>query len=156
MLELAMPRPADRPRARLIAVILLLVTAGVVQAQPPLTVTGAWVREPVPGRASTAAYAVVENRGSSEVQIVGVTADIAGVVEIHEMVRSGDMMKMAPVRTITVPANGRVELEPGGLHVMLFELKTPMKDGDTVTLTFETSTGTTVRTPAAVRKPPMR
>ena len=48
------------------------------------------------------------------------------------MVRTGDMMKMAPVKGIIVPAKGKVELKPGGLHVMLFELKKPLKEGDTI------------------------
>lgn len=141
--------------AALLAATLWLAAAGVVQAQAPIAVTGAWVREPVPGRPSTAAYAVVENRGSSDVQIVGAGADVAGVAEIHEMTRSGDMMRMAPVTGVTVPANGKVELKPGGLHVMLFELKKPLKDGDTVTVTFKTSSGATVHATAPVRKAPM-
>jgi copper(I)-binding protein len=144
---------SKRGAGRLLAV-LLFVTAG-VHAQAPLAVTGAWVREPVPGRASTAAYAVFENRGTSEVQIVAATADVARIGEIHEMVRSGDVMRMAPVRSLTVPPRGKVELRPGGLHVMLFDLKKPIKEGDTVTLTFETSSGATVQAAAAVRKAQM-
>lgn len=130
----------------------LLVSAVAIRAQVPLTITGAWVREAVPGRPATAAYAVIENSSGTDVQIVAAAADIAGTVELHEMVRSGDMMKMSPVKSITVPAKGRVELKPGGLHVMLFELKKPVKDGDTVTLTFKTSAGATVQATAPVRK----
>jgi hypothetical protein len=132
--------------------VALGLLATTVAAQPPLVVSGAWVREPVPGRPVAAAYAVIENSGAADVQIVAARSDIAGTVELHEMVRTGDMMKMAPVKHITVPAKGKVELKPGGLHVMLFDLKTPVKDGDTVTLTFETSSGATLRTTAPVRK----
>jgi periplasmic copper chaperone A len=141
-------------RSRLVptAVAVVLVSTAALVAQAPITVSGAWVREPVPNRPATAAYAVLENPGSTDVQIVSATADIAGTVELHEMVRSGDMMKMSPVKSITVPAKGKVELKPGGLHVMLFELKKPVKDGDTVTLSFTTSAGGTVQTTASVRR----
>lgn len=151
-----MSRLGNWPRAvSLLGAALILITGSGLGAQAPLTVTGAWVREPVPGRPQTAAYAIVENTGSNDVQIVAAAADLAGTVEIHEMVRSGDMMKMAPVKGVTVPAKGKVELKPGGLHVMLFELKQPVKDGDTVLLTFTTSSGATVQAAAPVRKAQM-
>lgn len=139
-------------RSSLLVLALMAVAAVTARAQSPLAVTGAWVREPVPGRSATAAYAVVENTSGTAVDIVATTADIAGTAELHEMVRTGDMMKMSPVKSITVPPHGKVELKPGGLHVMLFELKRPVKDGDTVTLTFTTSTGNTVQATAPVRK----
>lgn len=147
-----MPRPVDRLRNARLVVLVLVTGIGTATAQAPITVAGAWVREPVPGRPAAAAYAVLENPGAVDVQVVGASADVAGTVELHEMVRSGDMMKMARVKSITVPAKGKVELRPGGLHVMLFELKKPMKDGETVTLTFTTSTGSQVQTTATVRR----
>jgi copper(I)-binding protein/cytochrome c553 len=128
----------------------------VLEAQPTVRVASAWVRQPVPGRSMAAAYAVVENAGPAEVRIVAASADVAGTVEMHEMARSGDMMKMSPVKSITIPAYGKVALEPGGLHLMLFELKKPLEDGDIVTLTFTTGSAATVSAAAAVKKPEMR
>jgi periplasmic copper chaperone A len=141
-----------RPRTVVTLATFALLFGTVAAGQTPLTVSGAWVREPVPGRPMTAAYAVLENPGATDVQVVGASADIAGTVELHEMVRSSDMMKMAPVTSITVPAKGRVELKPGGLHVMLFALKKPVKDGDTVALTFVTGAGARIQTTATVRR----
>ncbi len=48
-------------------------------------------------------------------------------------------MTMSPVEAIDVPANGQVELKPGGYHIMLIGLKQDMKVGDKIklTLTFE-------------------
>jgi periplasmic copper chaperone A len=125
----------------------------VPQAQQTVRVVSAWVRQPVPGRSMAAAYAVVENPGPAEVQIVAASADVAGTVEMHEMARSGDMMTMSPVKNITIPAYGKVALEPGRLHLMLFELKEPIEDGDIVTLTFTTGSAATVSAAAAVKQP---
>jgi len=136
----------------LAALALLVVGLGGAEAQAPLSASGAWVREPVPGRTVTAAFVVIENPGAADLQIVGATCDAAGIVEMHEMVRSGDMMKMAPVKSIAVPAKGKVELKPGGLHLMLFELNKPLKEGDTVNLTLTTDTGAKVQAAAAVKK----
>ena len=106
----------------------------------------------MPGRPTTAAYAVVENPGAKEVILVSATSDAAAKVELHEMVRSGDMMKMQQVKEIKVPAAGKVELKPGGYHVMLFDLKKPLKEGDEISLTFTTGSGATVKVPATVKK----
>jgi copper(I)-binding protein len=135
-----------------VALALLVTGLCVAEAQAPLTASGAWVREPVPGRTVTAAFVVIENTGATDLQVVSAACDAAGTVELHEMVRSGDMMKMAPVKSIVVPAKGKVELKPGGLHMMLFELKKPLKDGDTVNLTLTTDAGATVHAAAAVKK----
>lgn len=140
-----------RSRCLLVAA---LVAAGITlpRAQTPLAVSGAWVREPVPGRTATAAFVVIENPGADDIEIVSAASELAGSVELHEMIRTGDMMKMQPVSRIVVPARGRVELKPGGLHIMLFNLKQALKAGDTVPLTLSTSRGWTVKVPAEVRK----
>jgi len=57
------------------------------------------------------------------------------VVEIHEMKMDGNVMKMAALaKGLELPAGQTVELKPGGYHVMLMELKQPLKDGDSVPL----------------------
>jgi copper(I)-binding protein len=130
--------------------VAMLATAATAQA--PLKVTGAWVRETMGGRPTTSAYAVIENPGATELRIVSVAADVAGSAEMHEMTRAGDMMKMAPVKMVRVPPHGTVEFKPGGTHLMLFDLKRSLKDGDLVTLTFATSAGGLVTATAAVKK----
>lgn len=140
-------------RIVLVALAVAACQSPALRAQTPaLTVSAAWVREPVPGQDRAAAYAVVENRGATDLQIVGASSDVAGVVEIHEMVRTGDMMTMAPVKTVTVPARGRVEFKPGSLHLMLFQLKQPLKAGDSATLTLTMATGAAVKMLATVTK----
>ena len=119
----------------------------------PVRVSNAWVREPVAGRSMTAAYAEVDNAGKADTQIVSVTADVAGTVELHEMTRTGDIMKMSPVNSVALPAGRRVRLAPGSLHLMLFDLTKPLRAGDTVTLTFTTSSGQTVPVDATVKGP---
>jgi hypothetical protein len=60
-------------------------------------------------------------------------------VEIHEMTMEKDVMRMREVKGVDVPAKKSVELKPGGYHLMLIELKAPLKPGDKVpvTLRFE-------------------
>ena len=138
-------------------VALLLALGGLlVESQATVKVSEAWVREPMGSRAMTSAYAVIENPGATELRITGAAADVAGTVEMHEMTRAGDMMKMAPVKVMTVPAHGTVRFKPGGAHLMLFDLKRPLKDGEAVTLTFTTSAGSQVKATARVKKAQMQ
>ena len=131
-------------------VISLRESAG--ESRPSLRVEHAWVREPVPGSGMAAAYAMLENPAAEDMQIVSVTADVAATVEVHETVRSGDVMKMSPLKVVPVAARSSVALEPGGLHLMLIGVTRPLEAGDDVTLTFITSRGEKVQTTATVNK----
>jgi copper(I)-binding protein len=48
-------------------------------------------------------------------------------------------MKMRQIEKLAIPAGGSAVLKPSGDHIMLFDLKAPLKEGDTVpiTLVFE-------------------
>jgi copper(I)-binding protein len=117
-----------------------------------ITVRDPWVREPLGDRRETAAFGVVSNPGTGARAIVGATSEAAGKVELHEMKRSGAMMRMSQVQRIEIPAGGSVELKPGGLHIMLFDLKQAAKAGDTIPITLTFDDGSTAVVSAAVRK----
>ena len=53
-------------------------------------------------------------------------------MQLHAMTMDGNVMKMREVKTIEVPANGSVELKPGGLHLMFMDIKAPLKAGESV------------------------
>lgn len=126
---------------------------GLLHAQTAtVSVRDAWVRDPGAIRKVTAAFFVLENTGPAVRAVVSATCDIAETVELHEMVRDGGMMKMSPVKSIEVPANGKTELKPGGLHIMMFGLKSQPAAGDTVRLTLKFDDGSTAVVAAQVRK----
>ena len=99
-----------------------------------ITVSDAWVRNPVIADQPGAAYLVIQNNGAAD-KLLSVTSDVAHMIELHESMESGGMMSMSSVPNIAVPANGKVELRPGGLHMMLMGLTHPLKPGDKVQLT---------------------
>lgn len=141
--------------AAVIAIALSLTGAGsnAVHAQAAtITVRDAWVREPAASRKVTAAFFVIENTGTTKRAVVSATCDAAETVELHEMVRDAGMMKMAPVTSIDIPANSKTELKPGGLHIMMFGLKSQPVAGDTLRLTLKFDDGSTTVVAAEVRK----
>src|SRR3546814_15910545 len=72
------------------------------------------------------------------------------MVEVHETVKDGTIMKMAPAGPIEIPAGGRLEMEPGGYHIMLMALKRAVKKGETLDLALRFSDGTEIKAAATV------
>lgn len=98
------------------------------------------------GRAAldrASAYFTIVNNGSEDDALVAASAPVADRVELHETVTMGAETKMQPVDKIDVPAGERVQLKPGGLHVMLMDLTRDLKEGDQYTLTLEFQSGLT-------------
>lgn len=139
--------------SRLLCAAALLMTASAAAAQTTVTVHDAWIREPMGNRNMTGAFAIVENTGATPRAIVAASSDVSDKVELHEMKNEKGMMQMSPVKSIAVPAHGKVELKPGSFHVMIFDLKKKPAAGDKITLTLTLDDGTKVSTEATVRKP---
>ncbi|MCS7262365.1 MAG: copper chaperone PCu(A)C [Aquificaceae bacterium] len=132
-------------RKLLSAVVLF---AGVAVAQPRIEVRDAWVREVPPASKMSAAYMVIENKGNQPDKLIDAKNNASEVTELHETVEG----KMRKVKAIEVPANGRTELKPGGLHIMLINLKRPLKEGETVELVLKFEKAGEVKVNAPVRK----
>src|SRR4051812_19648622 len=121
--------------------MMLSVCAGMSFAQPKsdLQIEKPWARATVAGAAVGGGYLTVRNAGAAADRLVGASSPASARVEIHEMTMEKDVMRMRQVNGVEVPAKGAVELKPGGFHLMLIELKAPLKQGDKVpvTLRFE-------------------
>ena len=99
-----------------------------------------WTRATPPAAKVAGAFMSFTNEGGTADRLVGGSSPIAEKVEIHTMEMTGGIMKMRPLADgLEVPAGAKVELAPGGFHVMLIGLKQPIVEGDKVplTLTFE-------------------
>lgn len=86
-----------------------------------------------------AVFVSLMNHGPVD-RLVSARSDAAKVVQIHNSVQVGDVIKMREIKDgLQVPMHGQVELEPGGVHIMLMGLTKPLKKGESVqiTLVFE-------------------
>lgn len=104
-------------------------------------VEGAWARATVQGQKGTGAFMSLTAKDGA--QLVGVSTPVAGVAEVHEMKMEGDVMKMRALPSLDLPAGKKVDLKPGGYHVMLMDLKAPLAKDSTipVTLLFKDAKG---------------
>ena len=94
-------------------------------------IENAYTRATVPGQMAAGGFMKIENKGKAD-QLISASSPVAGEVQLHEMAMEGNVMKMRQVKDIPVPANGAVELKPGGLHLMFMNIKAPLTAGETV------------------------
>jgi copper(I)-binding protein len=102
----------------------------------------------------TAAFGTLVNSGAEDVTVVGATSAAAGTLELHETVDDGaGAMTMQPKQGgFVVPAGGKLELLPGGDHLMMLDLAGPLVPGEDVLITLELDDGTTVEVTATVKE----
>lgn len=111
----------------------VLLAAIACNAWAQVDVKDAWARATVPQQKATGAF--MQITAAQTTRLVEIKTPVAGVAEIHEMSMKDNLMQMRPVKALDLPAGKTVELKPGGYHVMLLDLKQPIKDGDDVPLT---------------------
>jgi periplasmic copper chaperone A len=112
---------------------VVLGAAVSIPATAQTTVKDPWVRGTVAQQKVTGAFMQITSVQGGK--LLSVSTPVAGMVEIHEMKMEGTLMKMAAVDKVELPAGKTVELKAGSFHVMLMDLKQPLKAGDTVPLT---------------------
>lgn len=93
---------------------------------------------------SSAVYMLIENRGASAVAIAAAETSAAHQVEFHRSVVENDVARMEKVETLVVPAGDSLELRPGGLHIMLRQLKTDLQPGASIGLRLELASGESI------------
>ncbi len=98
-----------------------------------LRLEGFWAR-PAGRNIPSAAYGVIRNLGRLPDTLLEASSPQVGRVELHETVRDTGRMRMQRVERIVIPAQDSVVLRPGGLHIMLYELRQPLRAGDTLQL----------------------
>jgi periplasmic copper chaperone A len=98
-----------------------------------LKITDAWTKAMLPGQLVGGGFLTVENTGTEADRLISATSDITPDLQIHEMKMEGDVMKMRQlVEGLELPAGARIELKPGGLHLMFMKMTSPFKEGDKV------------------------
>ena len=143
--------PAMKPRRRLAAALLLAVlpAAALALAAPParahdyalgeLRIDHPMAFATPPNARTGAAYMTIENRGAAPDRLLSAHTPAAAKAELHATIRDGDVVRMRAVAGIAIAPGAAVRFQRGALHVMLAELRRPLKAGEEfpLTLVFE-------------------
>jgi len=138
-------------RALAITLVLALATPVTVRAEAgagAIRVENAWARATAPGQIAGSGYFTLINAGDQPDQLIAVSTPIAAQAQIHRTSMDGGVMRMRELTEgLALPARSRVELKPGGTHLMFMSLQSPFVAGSSfpVTLKFRTAGEVTLR-----------
>jgi copper(I)-binding protein len=96
-----------------------------------LKIEDAKARATVPAQKMSGGFMKIENKGGAD-KLVAASSSVSKTVELHTMSMEGNVMKMREIKAIDIPANGKIELKSGGLHLMFIDLKEQLKPGSTI------------------------
>ena len=103
-----------------------------------LVITQAWSRATPGGAKIAGGYLTIENKGTAADRLVGGSGDVTARIEVHEMSMNDGVMTMRQLdKGLAIEPGKTVKLAPGGYHLMLLDLKSPLKQGDKVPVTLE-------------------
>ena len=103
-----------------------------------LVISQAWSRATPSGAKIAGGYLTIENKGTAPDRLVSGAGDVAARVELHEMAMDNGVMKMRPLdKGLIIEPGKTVKFAPGGYHLMLMDIKQPLKQGDKVPVTLE-------------------
>jgi len=138
----------------LMLVLALTASSWLMAAEPDIRVENAWLREAPPSARMLAAYLTVNNTGDRERVLVEVQSPAFSHVMLHKSEVVDGVARMIHMDEIRIPAHGSVQLEPGGLHLMMPAPETRFTEGDQVPLVLVFADGSRVEVQAEVRKKP--
>lgn len=102
---------------------LLLASILSMSVLAELVVEEGYVREPIPGRSMSAAFMTIRNTGTEDIILASAKLEGAGSVEIHTHTHDDGVMRMRQIHELVVKSESSVTLKPGGLHLMIFDIK---------------------------------
>ena len=128
-----------RRAAALVTVLAVVAIAAPAPAHEEksgeITIVHPWSRPAAQGH-NGVIYLDILNRGTAEDRLIAVSTPLAARVELHRSTMKDGIHRMEKVDAIAIPAGGKVALAPGGLHVMLVDLKFMLMEEETIQVTF--------------------
>jgi copper(I)-binding protein len=129
-----------------------LVTVVPASAGESLQAENAWVPWAPPGLKVHVAYMTIVNRGATDQIIVSAESTDYERIELHRSVIKDGVSTMEAIGEVKVPANGRVEFAPTGLHLMLIGPRRPQALDGHVQIVLRLSSGEEVDVSAVIRR----
>lgn len=132
--------------------LLACLGNGIAAANDTVLVHDAWIAEGPPTVKTHAGYLDIENSGHTDVTLYEITSPDFERIEIHHSIIDDGIAKMLYQRSITIPAGSRLSFAPGTYHIMLFNARKPLLEGETIPLTFIFKDDSVIHIEAKIKK----
>lgn len=152
-----MPLDILRRNSVLAAALICLSSIGAppaIAAEHGLKVTDAWVRMMPPTIKVHGGYLTIINEGKQPQELVAAASDNYEAVEIHLSRIENGVATMQRLESVEIPAGGKVEFKPGGMHLMLIGTMKPLEHGALVPIRLGFRAGTKIEVEAIVMNNP--
>ena len=116
-----------------------------------IRIENSYARETIPGTNISSAYMKVINTSSKAIRLVGASSQISERIELHEHTMTNGMMRMRQKQSVDIPANQEIIFQPSGLHLMIFDLKHPLKSAENVVITLHFDDKSSVNVTYAIK-----
>lgn len=139
---------------RFFIIAVLMISAPLANAHKDggILVKNPWIREAPPVSPVLAGYMIIENHTGRNEELVSVNSSAFQKIEIHKTIYKDGVASMESQKGLSVPAEGKVELKPGGTHLMLINPVKRLKSGDTVSFELVFANGSKTIISAPVKK----
>ena len=113
-----------------------------------------WARSLPAVSKNGAVYMTLRNDGTGADSLVSASTPVADRTEIHTHIHESGMMMMRQIEKIELIAGAEARLEPGGLHLMLFGIYSPMTEGKQFPMSLRFENAGDVEVMVSVGQPP--
>jgi len=127
--------------ARILVTLSIILFSNVINAHSSknenIAFTDPWIRLLPPTVMHTAAYVSINNSSNKLDTLLSVTSPVISSLSVHQTKNVDGMMKMLSADNLQIPAKGKIDLAPGGYHIMLMGLQNSLVENQEITMTFE-------------------
>ncbi|EAJ6143046.1 copper chaperone PCu(A)C [Campylobacter lari] len=88
-----------------------------------ITVNDPYVRQTPPNSKTTAFFLELKNNSNQDIKLIKAQSSLSDTTEIHDHIMENGKKMMVQIPQITIKANSSAELKPGGMHIMVLNLK---------------------------------
>jgi copper(I)-binding protein len=118
-----------------LSVSSVFANVGFASENTEVLVENGYVRESIPGTSISSAYMTIKNLSAKNIRLIAASSAVSERIEIHEHTMADGLMRMRQRDYVEILAKNSTVFQPSGFHLMIFDLKQPLKAKENIIIT---------------------